>query len=161
MCKTRPLKLRWVGGVSYKLSYDHAPPSFNTHQQGTRLRAVLRRPEFNSRRWVFWIFFYSPMDPKLCMPRFVGMVNTTLKGISFYSPIGDEKNKKRPTNALTHTHCHTKKKAKKNLRSPGIEPGSITWQATIITTRPRTLTCSKLERPLLMTVHFGHIELLH
>jgi hypothetical protein len=29
--------------------------------------------------------------------------------------------------------------AKKCLRSPGIEPGSITWQATIITTRPRTL----------------------
>ena len=28
---------------------------------------------------------------------------------------------------------------KKTLRSPGIEPGSITWQATIITTRPRTL----------------------
>lgn len=26
----------------------------------------------------------------------------------------------------------------KGLRSPGIEPGSITWQATIITTRPRT-----------------------
>ena len=25
------------------------------------------------------------------------------------------------------------------MRSPGIEPGSITWQATIITTRPRTL----------------------
>jgi hypothetical protein len=24
------------------------------------------------------------------------------------------------------------------MRSPGIEPGSITWQATIITTRPRT-----------------------
>ena len=29
--------------------------------------------------------------------------------------------------------------SKKKLRSPGIEPGSITWQATIITTRPRTL----------------------
>jgi hypothetical protein len=28
---------------------------------------------------------------------------------------------------------------KKRMRSPGIEPGSITWQATIITTRPRTL----------------------
>ena len=27
---------------------------------------------------------------------------------------------------------------KKRMRSPGIEPGSITWQATIITTRPRT-----------------------
>ena len=27
---------------------------------------------------------------------------------------------------------------KQKLRSPGIEPGSITWQATIITTRPRT-----------------------
>ena len=26
----------------------------------------------------------------------------------------------------------------KKMRSPGIEPGSITWQATIITTRPRT-----------------------
>jgi hypothetical protein len=25
------------------------------------------------------------------------------------------------------------------MRSPGIEPGSITWQATIITTRPRAL----------------------
>ena len=25
------------------------------------------------------------------------------------------------------------------MRSPGIDPGSITWQATIITTRPRTL----------------------
>jgi hypothetical protein len=31
--------------------------------------------------------------------------------------------------------------AKKSMRSPGIEPGSITWQATIITTRPRTLRC--------------------
>ena len=30
-------------------------------------------------------------------------------------------------------------KKNKKLRSPGIEPGSITWQATIITTRPRTL----------------------
>jgi hypothetical protein len=30
------------------------------------------------------------------------------------------------------------KKVKKKMRSPGIEPGSITWQATIITTRPRT-----------------------
>jgi hypothetical protein len=29
-------------------------------------------------------------------------------------------------------------KVKKKMRSPGIEPGSITWQATIITTRPRT-----------------------
>ena len=29
------------------------------------------------------------------------------------------------------------------MRSPGIEPGSITWQATIITTRPRTLRCSR------------------
>ena len=26
------------------------------------------------------------------------------------------------------------------MRSPGIEPGSITWQATIITTRPRALS---------------------
>ena len=26
----------------------------------------------------------------------------------------------------------------KKMRPPGIEPGSITWQATIITTRPRT-----------------------
>jgi hypothetical protein len=31
-----------------------------------------------------------------------------------------------------------RKVSKKGLRSPGIEPGSITWQATIITTRPRT-----------------------
>ena len=30
-------------------------------------------------------------------------------------------------------------KAKKKMRLPGIETGSITWQATIITTRPRTL----------------------
>jgi hypothetical protein len=30
----------------------------------------------------------------------------------------------------------------KKMRSPGIEPGSITWQATIITTRPRTLVWS-------------------
>ena len=28
------------------------------------------------------------------------------------------------------------------MRPPGIEPGSITWQATIITTRPRTHTTS-------------------
>ena len=33
-----------------------------------------------------------------------------------------------------------KKLQKKTVRSPGIEPGSITWQATIITTRPRALT---------------------
>ena len=32
---------------------------------------------------------------------------------------------------------------KKKMRSPGIEPGSITWQATIITTRPRALNYSK------------------
>ena len=31
------------------------------------------------------------------------------------------------------------------MRSPGIEPGSITWQATIITTRPRA-------RYLLLTI---------
>ena len=31
--------------------------------------------------------------------------------------------------------CRVKKRQK--MRSPGIEPGSITWQATIITTRPR------------------------
>jgi hypothetical protein len=29
---------------------------------------------------------------------------------------------------------------KSKMRSPGIEPGSITWQATIITTRPRALS---------------------
>ena len=28
-------------------------------------------------------------------------------------------------------------KKRQKMRSPGIEPGSITWQATIITTRPR------------------------
>jgi hypothetical protein len=32
------------------------------------------------------------------------------------------------------------KMAPGKMRSPGIEPGSITWQATIITTRPRTLS---------------------
>jgi hypothetical protein len=53
------------------------------------------------------------------------------------------------------THCHSPttsygertrtnrqntnlSQTKKHMRSPGIEPGSITWQATIITTRPRT-----------------------
>ena len=34
------------------------------------------------------------------------------------------------------------KKGQNGMRSPGIEPGSITWQATIITTRPRTLDVS-------------------
>jgi hypothetical protein len=33
------------------------------------------------------------------------------------------------------------KNQKSTLRPPGIEPGSITWQATIITTRPRTRRC--------------------
>ena len=38
-------------------------------------------------------------------------------------------------------------KKKQKMRSPGIEPGSITWQATIITTRPRTL---------IIPAHTGH-----
>jgi hypothetical protein len=39
----------------------------------------------------------------------------------------------------TKAKGNQKRKEQKNkLRSPGIEPGSITWQATIITTRPRT-----------------------
>ena len=33
------------------------------------------------------------------------------------------------------------------MRSPGIEPGSITWQATIMTTRPRTLQWQLSARP--------------
>ena len=36
----------------------------------------------------------------------------------------------------------------KGVRSPGIEPGSITWQATIITTRPRARYLSNLKMSL-------------
>ena len=51
--------------------------------------------------------------------------------------------------ACSKTPKNQKPKNQK-MRSPGIEPGSITWQATIITTRPRTLIIPALPvgRPL-------------
>ena len=51
------------------------------------------------------------------------------------------------------TQKKKKKKDAKNVRSPGIEPGSITWQATIITTRPRAryLRGYKMPQPHILT----------
>ena len=46
-------------------------------------------------------------------------------------------NKARAANQREQTKPKRYLQIAKRVRSPGIEPGSITWQATIITTRPR------------------------
>ncbi len=69
------------------------------------------------RFWIFWSISYLSPFPKF-FP-FTQFRKTLLKPLKIFW----KKNKK--------------------LRSPGIEPGSITWQATIITTRSRALNYSK------------------
>ena len=60
-----------------------------------------------------------------------------LRGVFFFFWFWEKKNKKY---LLLVTYVAKATSEKKKLRSPGIEPGSITWQATIITTRPRAQT---------------------